>query len=134
ISPYLDVAVFRLLSMAEGWENFARIVRYSWRRAAKGSTRHARIAGTQAARTVITSIVPAQAASNEGGGEAVAGRTRESTRTAVTEMASPAMLPAATSSAASRATIARILPEPEPSATRIPISRVRRETEYARTP
>src|SRR5215831_14498458 len=121
--------------MANGWGEFCcDRVCYSWRRAAKGSTRHARIAGTQAARTVITIIVPAQTASNEEDREAADGKTRETTRAAIIAIPTPAMLPAAMNSAASRATIARILPEPEPSATRIPISRVRRETEYARTP
>src|SRR5437763_5267309 len=77
---------------------------YSCRRAAKGSTRHARIAGTQAARIVITNINPAQAANMEGASDAVGGRTGDSIRAAATAIAVPAIVPAPTSRPTSRAT------------------------------
>src|SRR2546421_4538650 len=108
--------------------------RYSWRRATMGSTRMARRAGTYAAASVTSASRIATAANVSGS----VGRTSKSSdlrnRPSASAPAIPGANPSNTNFADSERISCRISPRAAPSATRIPTSRVRLETEQEITP
>lgn len=108
---------------------------HSYRNAVMGSTRSARTAGASVARSATPLRTPTTARKAVGS-DALSPGTRNiaSGRVAKNASARPMSIPAPAIAKVCRHTMPKILPGVAPRATRRPISRVRRETEYKTTP